>query len=134
MFTRYKKKEDIPSQYKNFSYDVPQFIMDGNIDIHKVLISMEENSKNVYLSVGGKNKSGRNIEGLLLEIELLSPFEKVLWKNTIEFFQITKNGDLFTTNYKQIEFPIFCEERILYANISMKNIFADGRKLYSLKE
>ena len=122
--------KDATYENKNITVEDPS--LDGNIDLHKVLLSKETKSNKLYLAVGGIIKSGRNIEGLLLDISLLTPFKRAKYQSQIEFFEIKKNGKLFTTNYVQIGDSLD-DEHISSADVKMINLIADGRLAYGVK-
>lgn len=127
------KVEELDLNYVTQTVNVKNKVMDGNIDILNVILSYADSSNEQFVSIRGINKSGKNIEGLLVRIDFLSPFGSVICSEKIEFFDITKNGNIFATNFKKIYIDNFKETKVDLADVSLINLIADGRKLYSGK-
>ena len=119
--------------YENKNITVEDPVLDGNIDLHNVLLSRDIPNNKLYLAVCGVVKSGRSIEGLLLDISLLTPFKRKKYQNQIEFFEVRRNGKLFTTNYIEIESDSLYDEHISTADVKMINLITDGRLAYGIR-
>ncbi|MGN1305993.1 MAG: YbjQ family protein [Oscillospiraceae bacterium] len=120
--------------YESKNIKVKSPVLDGNIDVQKILLSRETATKTTYLAIGGKVKSGREIQGLLLEISLLSPFGLSQLHRKFEFLEIKNNGAIFTTNYIKLNNEDIFDSYIDTADVKLINIMADDRLLYSIKE